>query len=313
MTEKPLVSIIINCYNGERYLRETIDSVMAQTYDNWELIFWDNQSTDSTREIVESYHESRIHYLYAPKHTPLGEARNLAMKTVTGNYLTFLDADDVWIKDFLRRGLDVLCNNPVIKAYYSNYYCKYPNYSKIWINNKQTGVRTINDLVRSYDVAMSGCIVSMSIIRDNNILFKNDFQLIEDFDYYVNIALHTDYFYDNTPLLYYRIHESTSIKYRGKWYHEFKHFYAFLEGLKNRNILNDSDLNEIRMKLFITKLDENIEKGERMKCFINLIRNNKYLRYSWKYFFYVLFGTKVFDYIKHNDLKKLFISFFSSK
>ena len=96
MTEKPLVSVIINCYNGEKYLREAIDSVIAQTYENWELVFWDNQSTDSTCSIVESYKDPRIHYFYAPKHTPLGEARNLAVEKANGEYINFLDADDVW-------------------------------------------------------------------------------------------------------------------------------------------------------------------------------------------------------------------------
>ena len=60
MTEQPLVSVIMNCFNGEKYLREAIDSVLAQTYQNWELIFWDNQSTDSSAEIVKSYDDPRI-------------------------------------------------------------------------------------------------------------------------------------------------------------------------------------------------------------------------------------------------------------
>ena len=52
MEDKPLVSIIVNCYNGEKYLRETIDSILNQTYHNYEVIFWDNQSTDSTASII---------------------------------------------------------------------------------------------------------------------------------------------------------------------------------------------------------------------------------------------------------------------
>lgn len=80
MEQSPLISIIINCFNGERFLREAIDSVIAQTYSNWELIFWDNQSTDSTANIVRSYHDDRIRYFYAPEHTSLGEARNLALE-----------------------------------------------------------------------------------------------------------------------------------------------------------------------------------------------------------------------------------------
>ena len=80
----PLISVIINCYNGEKYLREAIDSVINQTYQNWEIIFWDNQSTDSSKQIVTSYKDNRIHYFCAPTHTSLGEARNLAVEKANG-------------------------------------------------------------------------------------------------------------------------------------------------------------------------------------------------------------------------------------
>ncbi len=105
---QPLVSVIINCFNGEKYLREAIDSVMNQTYTNWELIFWDNQSTDYTAEIVKSYKDDRIRYFYAPQHTPLGEARNLAVKEAKGEYINFLDADDVWMPEKLAEQIKLI-------------------------------------------------------------------------------------------------------------------------------------------------------------------------------------------------------------
>lgn len=61
MEHTPLVSIIVNCYNSERYLKETIDSILAQTYSNYEIIFWDNQSTDTTANIIKSYNDKRIY------------------------------------------------------------------------------------------------------------------------------------------------------------------------------------------------------------------------------------------------------------
>lgn len=108
MIEKPLVSVIINCYNGEKYLREAIDSVIAQTYENWELVFWDNQSTDSTRQIVDSYNNPKIKYFYAPEHTPLGAARNLAVEKTNGEYINFLDADDLWAHNKLEEQLKLI-------------------------------------------------------------------------------------------------------------------------------------------------------------------------------------------------------------
>ncbi|WP_054466152.1 glycosyltransferase [Planktothricoides sp. SR001] len=104
----PLVSVIMNCYNGEKYLKEAIDSVMAQTYQNWELIFWDNQSTDSSAEICQSYNDSRIHYFYAPQHTTLGHARSLAIEKTQGDWIAFLDCDDLWLPDKLEKQVKII-------------------------------------------------------------------------------------------------------------------------------------------------------------------------------------------------------------
>jgi len=97
---EPLVSIIMNCYNSDRFLREAIDSVYAQTYENWEIIFWDNASTDSSAEIANSY-DSKIRYFMADTTAPLGEARVLAVQQANGEYLAFLDCDDLWLPDKL--------------------------------------------------------------------------------------------------------------------------------------------------------------------------------------------------------------------
>ena len=71
----PLVSVIVNCFNGERYLKEAIESVYAQSYDNWEIIFWDNASTDGSAKIAKSY-DKKLKYFLAEKTVCLGEARN---------------------------------------------------------------------------------------------------------------------------------------------------------------------------------------------------------------------------------------------
>ena len=67
MTNKPLVSIIMNCYNGEKYLKHSIKSIINQKYVNWELIFWDNKSTDNSAKILKKFKDKRIKYFYAKK------------------------------------------------------------------------------------------------------------------------------------------------------------------------------------------------------------------------------------------------------
>ena len=108
-----LVSIIMNCYNSEMYLRQSIDSVYNQSYYNWELIIWDNQSTDSTAQIANSYNDKRIRYFLAEKHTPLGEARNMAIEKSTGEIIAFLDSDDLWLPKKLEKQIILFDNEKV--------------------------------------------------------------------------------------------------------------------------------------------------------------------------------------------------------
>lgn len=97
----PLVSVVINCFNGARFLPEAIESVIAQTYPNWEIVFWDNQSTDTSKEVFLGYSDSRFRYFRAGTHTGLGDARNLAVAEAKGEWIAFLDCDDSWLPEKL--------------------------------------------------------------------------------------------------------------------------------------------------------------------------------------------------------------------
>ena len=89
MTKTPLVSIIMNCYNGEKYLTESLNSLLKQTYQNWELIFWDNISSDNSKKIFEKYKDERFKYFLSDRHMVLYGARNLAIKKAKGEFLAF--------------------------------------------------------------------------------------------------------------------------------------------------------------------------------------------------------------------------------
>lgn len=90
-----LISCIVPVYNGERYLKPTLDSILTQTYRSLEVIVVDDGSTDSTAHIVESY-GAQIRYVYQPNAGPAA-ARNLGLGLVHGEYVAFLDADDLWV------------------------------------------------------------------------------------------------------------------------------------------------------------------------------------------------------------------------
>ena len=119
---KPLVSIIINCYNGEKDLMKSIQSVLSQTYPNWEIIFFDNKSNDSSKKIIKKFSDNRIKYFCSKKTHSLYKARNIAISKSKGEYICFLDTDDTWLKDKLKIQLMYFKNNKNCKILYSNYY-----------------------------------------------------------------------------------------------------------------------------------------------------------------------------------------------
>ena len=119
-SEKPLVSVIINCFNGEKYLCEALDSVIIQTYKNWEIIFWDNQSTDKSAEIFKSYKDSRLKYYCASSHANiLYEAKNYALQKANGDFIAFLDVDDWWLPNKLDKQIP-LFDDPDVALVYGN-------------------------------------------------------------------------------------------------------------------------------------------------------------------------------------------------
>ena len=130
MSDQSLVSVIINCFNGDKYLHKALNSVVAQTYKNWEIIFWDNQSVDKSAEIFKSYKDARFKYYYAPKHSKiLYEARNYAIAKANGDFFAFLDVDDWWKENYLS-SREKLFNNENYDYFYSNVFMFYEKYNK---------------------------------------------------------------------------------------------------------------------------------------------------------------------------------------
>ena len=85
MKSKGLISIIMNCHNGEAFLNEAIQSVLKQKYKKWEMIFWNNNSTDNSEKVFKSYRDKRLRYYFRKKKVSLYKSRNSAIKKAKGN------------------------------------------------------------------------------------------------------------------------------------------------------------------------------------------------------------------------------------
>lgn len=128
-----LVSIIMPSYNTGGFIAQAIESVLAQTYDNWELIIVDDCSTDDTDVVVSRYTDSRIRYLKNPKNGGAAVSRNYALLEAKGRWIAFLDSDDLWIPRKLEKQIRFMEEN--------NYSFSYANYREIDEASRDLGVR----------------------------------------------------------------------------------------------------------------------------------------------------------------------------
>ena len=105
-----LVSIITPSYNSAKHIAETIQSVQNQSYTNWEMIIVDDCSSDNTEEIVKKIQQSdtRVHFLKLDKNSGSGIARNKGIEQATGDYMTFIDSDDIWFPDFIKNSIEAI-------------------------------------------------------------------------------------------------------------------------------------------------------------------------------------------------------------
>lgn len=204
----PQVSVIMNCFNGEKYLHLAIESVLDQSYQNWELIFYDNQSTDNSAQIFKTFKDERLKYFYASEHTVLYEARNKAIKKASGQFYAFLDVDDWWSPSKLEKQIP-LFDNPKVGIVYGNY----------WFENEIKGISTVKfskplPSGNIIDELLGNCVVGLVtiVIRRQTFEnlnppgFNNRFHIIGDFDLVIKTALDWKILCINDPIAHYRWH-----------------------------------------------------------------------------------------------------------
>lgn len=108
---QPFVSVIMNCYNSSKFLGYALESVICQTFSDWELIFWDNQSTDESASVFKSFSDDRLHYFLAQEHTILAKAKVFAVEKARGKWLAFLDCDDLWLPEKLEKQVKIILDS----------------------------------------------------------------------------------------------------------------------------------------------------------------------------------------------------------
>ncbi len=205
--QSPLVSVIMNCFNGEKYLLKAIDSVLKQKYENWELIFWDNKSTDGSEKIFKSINDKRLKYFRSEKHTSLYKARNLAIEKANGIYLSFLDTDDYWLPNKIKEQVELI-NKKNTGVVYSNLwiYNDQRNKKKLFIKKQLYQGNIFDQLVEDYNIAINTVFIKKSTLLELDKKFDERFNHVGDFDLMIRLSKITSFAALSHPTAVFRAH-----------------------------------------------------------------------------------------------------------
>jgi glycosyltransferase involved in cell wall biosynthesis len=260
--KKNLVSIIVNCFNGENYLLRTLNSILIQKYQNFEVIFVDNCSTDSTSKIFKSINDKRFKYFKTKKKINLYNARNYALQKCNGEFIAFLDSDDWWTKNFLSSRKSFFKSSKDYGFSYSNCYHYYEKNKKIKIfsrNNIPSGF-ILDKLLKFYFVKLSTIIIKSKIIKSYK--FNSRYNIIGDYDSIIRISEKYKGMGFQNKFTYIRIHQHNyTHNNREVFFKEFKYW------------VNTQDYKKIYFKRNKFKI---LERLEYLKI-INLLLNKKTL------------------------------------
>jgi glycosyltransferase involved in cell wall biosynthesis len=184
---RPLVSVIMNCYNGEPFLAEALESVRRQTYDHWEIVFWDNASTDGSGAIAGAF-GPKLRYFRGKKNVPLGEARNFALAEARGELIAFLDCDDLWFANRLARGVEVLGDPQWAMCYAGVEEITREGKRLRRILPEHASGRILGGLLRSFDINIPTILVRREVLQRHGLGFDPTYFASEEFNLFTRLA-----------------------------------------------------------------------------------------------------------------------------
>jgi len=268
----PLISIIMNCYNGKQYLDQAIKSVINQTYKNWELIFWDNLSEDNSIKIFNKYKDSRLKLFSAAKHTLLYEARNLAFKKTKGDFIAFLDTDDFWLSDKLERQIPLFQDKDV-GLVYGNYwsYKKDSLIKKKLISKKELPSGHItSQLLKNNKVGLVTIVLRKSFLNNTNNIFDVKYNLLADFKFVIDFSLKHKFDCVQEPVAVYRNHsKQMSIKF---FSNQVKQMRDWFLSIGNENVLKTyQEIEDLENKIKYMEIVGLIYEGKILTSLKNIL------------------------------------------
>lgn len=202
----PRVSVIIPTKNRARYVSSAIQSVLDQTFGDFEIIIVDAASTDNTKEIVCKFDDERIHYIREERDRGVSASRNMGIKQSRGKFIAFLDDDDLWVSSKLEKQLNLLNENTLLGAVSTG---------ALIINNNDKIIGFVMPSIRGYifpEILKMNYVGNCSIVlvRKEALekvgLFDENLNANEDFDLWIRLARHYQFDCVKEYLVLYRVH-----------------------------------------------------------------------------------------------------------
>ena len=266
-------SVIVNCKNSQEYLYDCLESILNQSYKNFELIINNNNSTDSTFKIINSFKDERIKYFNTEKDLSLGAARNLGIKYSTGSYIGFLDSDDLWLENKLEETIKTieLFDSSII---YSNVlYFNEKKSEKLYSNDKSFNLDIFEQQIANYNLCISSCIINRFYLSKLDFYFDEKLEVCEDYDIFLRLLMLQNASFIPEILTKYRIHDNNLTKKKRHLF--FKERFIVVERLKSICNLSDHLYKRIVSEIFLDRCKSLWKQNDNSKALSLLIFNSK--------------------------------------
>jgi|GEM_PF-3448641 len=316
---KPLISVCLTNFNGEKYLNKTIESVLNQTYENFELIIMDNASTDSSADIVRQYNDSRIKFFQNDRSTSVSKNTNKTVLLSRGELITILHSEDLYAPNFLEELVRTYEKYPTKKVFITGVYFYYSDVNKLkaWLPFKIGGLKTkqevLSSLIRGNTVGNGINVAYHRSCISGAGVFSEKYKFAGVYEYLIRLAELYDFVYIPKILTYYRVH---TIDFPDKIN---KNLPVMLEGyeifnnkLLNNTLINKNSLHEANFihacqeiqKAFYTGVK--YDSGLYTRKSLALLKK-KFPSQRYNLYWYFVYGSSVFIDVPFKFMKNIFV------
>ena len=289
-----LVSVVVNCHNSENFIEECLDSIINQSYQNFEVIVWDNKSQDQTESIVRKFSnlDSRIKYFKGEIFVPLGSARNLALSRCSGSWIAFLDSDDLWETHFVSDQITALSgkeNSAFGYGFVTEFFQDSSSIKKVEpIRQKVLSDKFVfNKLLKGNFIYFSSFVISRQALNfvEN---FKVEYKQAEDYELLLRLA--SKFKAVQAGHVYYRLHTNNLSKIQTS-----ELYVESLDILKKYLVFKEA---KISFSYHFAKLGLSYLRNKECVNFIEFVRKKNY---KYRYFFV---GLGILLFLKFKVLLK---------